>query len=417
MRTASTRILPWTVFEWDARIPCQNHLRAKKRAVCAETVARRTSAMGARNLCKILLHRRMQRARENGWSNAAMCGIMKGEGPGRERTGTIQLRAGGNAMNYTNDAYVTMLLSMALSPNREEYARPLSTQELKQLEDRVRACGMHHIGRLMNIDIGGLMIQLDISEEEAYRIYTLLNRSVQLSYTVENYLHRGIEVVTCYNGEYPQRLKRRMEYAAPPVFYRCGNQELLDAPMLAIVGISGVKTSPEVRDSIETLVRNGVRLGYTILTGGELGVSRVAMNLTSEYGGNLVEVLGGDMMAHIQEEGVAELLAANRAAVLSLEHPEALFTVSHAIARNKLLFSLAEAAFIFNTDGKRGEMDAIRNRYCDWIYAWTGCAHNQALIARGAIPVKNVLDMDLGELSPHWRNSQSEQINIFDLFD
>ena len=320
-------------------------------------------------------------------------------------------------MNYTNDAYVTMLLTMALSPNREEYARPLSTQELKQLEERVRAGGLHHIGRLMNIDIGGLMLQLDISEEEAYRIYTLLNRSVQLSYTVENYLHKGIEVVTCYNDEYPQRLKRRMEDAAPPVFYRCGNQELLNSPMLAIVGISGVKTSPEVRDSIEMLVRNGVRLGYTILTGGELGVSRVAMNLATEYGGNLVEVLGGDMQAHIQEEGVAELLAANRAAVLSLEHPEALFTVSHAIARNKLLFSLAEAAFIFNTDGKRGELDAIRNRYCDWIYAWTGCANNRALIARGAIPVSNVSEMNLGELSPYWRNSQSEQMNIFDLFD
>ena len=49
-----------------------------------------------------------------------------------------------------------------------------------------------------------------ISEEEAYRIYTLLNRSVQLSYTVENHLRQGIEVVTCYDDEYPQRLKRRI---------------------------------------------------------------------------------------------------------------------------------------------------------------------------------------------------------------
>lgn len=146
-------------------------------------------------------------------------------------------------MNYSDDAFVTMLLTMALSPNREEYARPFSTQELKRLEEKVRAGGLFHIGRLMNVDIGGLMFKLDISEEEAYRIYTLLNRSVQLSYTVENHLRQGIEVVTCYNDEYPARLKRRMEEAAPPVFYRCGNQELLTKPMLAIVGISGVKTS------------------------------------------------------------------------------------------------------------------------------------------------------------------------------
>ena len=320
-------------------------------------------------------------------------------------------------MNYTNDAYVTMLLTMALSPNREEYARPFSTQELKRLEEKVRAGGLYHIGRLANIDISGLMLKLDISEEEAYRIYTLLNRSVQLSYTIENHLRQGVEVITCYDDEYPQRIRRRMEDAAPPVFYRCGNQELLQSPMLAIVGISGVKTTPEVRDCVETLVRNAVRLGYTILTGGELGVSRVAMNMTAEYGGTLVEVLGGDMMSHIHEDGIAELLATQRAAVVSLEHPEALFTVSHAIARNKFIFSLAEAAFVFNTDGKRGELDAIRNRYCDWIYAWTGYANNQTLLMRGAIPAGNITEMDFGDLSRHWRDSESEQLNIFDMLN
>lgn len=318
-------------------------------------------------------------------------------------------------MNYSDDAFVTMLLTMALSPNREEYARPYSTQELKRLEEKVRASGLFHIGRLANVDIGGLMLKLDISEEEAYRIYTLLNRSVQLSYTIENHLRQGVEVVTCYDDEYPQRIKRRMVDAAPPVFYRCGNYELLNHPMLAIVGISGVKTTPEVRDSVETLVRNAVRLGYTILTGGELGVSRVAMNMAIEYGGTLVEVLGGDMINHIHEDGIAELLATNRAAVVSLEHPEALFTVSHAIARNKMMFALAEAAFVFNTDGKRGEMDAIRNRYCDWIYAWTGYANNQPLIMRGAIPAGNIPEMDFGDLSRHWSNSGSEQLNIFDM--
>lgn len=320
-------------------------------------------------------------------------------------------------MNYSDDAFVTMLLTMSLSPNREEYARPYSTQELKRLEEKVRACGLYHIGRLANVDIGGLMQNLDVSEEEAYRIYTLLNRSVQLSYTIENYLRKGVEVITCYDDGYPQRVKRRMENAAPPVFYRCGNAELLQKPMLALIGISGVKTTPEVRDSVETLVRNAIRAGYGILTGGELGVSRVAMNMTMEYGGTLVEILGGDMINHIHEDGIAELLAMGRAAVFSLEHPEALFTVSHAIARNKVIFALSEASFIFNTDGKRGEMDAIRNHYCDWIYAWTGHSNNQQLIMRGAIPASNIPSMNFSDLVRHWQNSESEQMNIFDMLD
>ena len=35
---------------------------------------------------------------------------------------------GGVRLNYSDDAFVTMLLSMALSPNKEEYARPYGTQ-------------------------------------------------------------------------------------------------------------------------------------------------------------------------------------------------------------------------------------------------------------------------------------------------
>lgn len=320
-------------------------------------------------------------------------------------------------MNYSDDAFATMLLTMALSPNREEYARPLGTLELKKLEEKLRESELYHIGRIINYDIGGLMFKLGLSEEEAYRIFTLLNRSVQLSYSVENYLLQGIEVVTYYNDDYPQRVRRKMEELAPPVFYRRGNAELLAKPMLAIVGISGVKTTPEVRDAVETLVRNAIRMGYTILTGGELGVSKVAMNFAMEYGGTVVEVLGGDMNQHVAEEGIADLLNENRAAVISLEHPDALFTVAHAISRNKMLFSLAEAAVVFNTDGKRGELDALKNRYCDWIYAWIGDPNNHTLISRGAIPIQNVSEMDFDLLSRHWKNSQSEQMNFFDMLN
>ena len=320
-------------------------------------------------------------------------------------------------MNYSDDAFVTLLLTMSLSPNREEFARPLNTAEMHQLEERVRKCDIGRIGRLANIDISGLMLKLGISEEEAYRIYTLMNREVQISYSLENFLKQEIEVVTCRDADYPRRLHLRMETAAPQIFYRCGNPELLDRPMLAVVGISGVKTTAEVRKYVETIVDNGIRLGYTLLTGGELGVSRVVANLALERGGTLVEVLGGDMAAHMHEDGIAELIAMQRAAVISLEHPEALFTVSHGIARNKVLFSLAEAAFVFNTDGKRGETDALRNRYCDWIYAWTGHPGAAALVSRGAIGVSDVTALDFDDLSRHWKNSQSEHMSLFDMLD
>ena len=45
-------------------------------------------------------------------------------------------------MKHNDDAYAAMLLTMALSPNKEEYARPLSVQEFRQLERSVGNSGM-----------------------------------------------------------------------------------------------------------------------------------------------------------------------------------------------------------------------------------------------------------------------------------
>ena len=318
-------------------------------------------------------------------------------------------------MGYTSDGFATLLLTMALSANREEYARPYSTQEYYRLEKRVRESDIHSIGGLMGVDISGLMMRLDISEEEGYRIFTLLNRGVQLGYTIESFLMREVEVISRYDTEYPKRLGRKMKDAAPPFLYRTGNASLIGGPAVSIVGISGVKTTPEVRDGIIAIVRKACELGFTVITGGELGVSRIAANAVLEHGGNLVDVLGGGLYDHLESEPIEALLKENRAAVISMEHPEAMFTVSHAISRNKVIFALSDAAFICNTDNKRGETDALHNRYCNWIYAWTGYPANHTLIGKGASPVQDLRSFDIESMSRHWQGSQSEQINMFDM--
>lgn len=318
-------------------------------------------------------------------------------------------------MAYTGDAYATMLLTMVLSPNREEYARPYSTQEFAKLEQRVRESEFHGVGELVGVDISGLMLRLGVSEEEGYRIFTLLNRGVQLGYAVENFMMRNVGIVTLYNDDYPDRLKKKMRSSAPPFLYRVGNSELIGKPAIAIMGISGVKTTPEVRDGVVSIVRSAAKLGYTIMTGGELGVSRVAAGAVLEYGGTMIDVLGGGLFEHLEYEPIAKLMEKGRMALLSLEHPEAMFTVSHAIARNKVILALSDAAFICNTDNKRGEADALHNRYCDWIYAWSGYPANGTLVSRGATPIADLRTINLREMSKHWRSSQSEQLDMFDL--
>ena len=89
---------------------------------------------------------------------------------------------------YNDDAFATMLLTIPLSADRAEYARPLSTAEYRRLLSRVKSSAAGRLGALLRADISGLMMLLGVSEEEGYRLYTLLNRGVQLSYTLENFM-------------------------------------------------------------------------------------------------------------------------------------------------------------------------------------------------------------------------------------
>ena len=312
-------------------------------------------------------------------------------------------------MQYNEASFAVMLLTMALSPDREEYARPLSIQEFRQLEKRMRDAGMENPGKLLGVDISGLMLKLDIEEQEAYRIFTLCGRGIQLDYALEGFYDRGIRVVTQCDGEYPQRLKKRLNDAAPPVFYAFGDLPA-GAPSLALVGIGGIRTTPEARDGIESLVRQAAKLGYAVITGGEPGVSHVAAGAAEEYGARLLEILGGALGAR-----AVEAAGDPRVSGISLEHPDALFTVSHAIARNRALFALSDAAIVFNTDGKRGEGESLSRGYCDWIYAWQGHPSTQALIARGAYPVADLSALDVDQLSREWQSSRAEQLSIFDM--
>ena len=317
-------------------------------------------------------------------------------------------------MSHSDDAYAAMLLTMALSPNREEYTKPLCVQEFRRFEAAVRASRFRSIGALLDVDISGMMMYLGMNEEESYRIYTLMHRGVQLSYALDAYEAEGIDVVTQYDEAYPGRLESKLAESAPPFLYRCGNVGIMKQPAIAVMGISGVKTAPEAHRCIEALVRWAIGANYAVITGGEPGISRLAAGMTDRFGGQLVELLAGGMRERLADEIVTRMVSEGRAALLSCEHPDALFTTAHAVSRNRLLFALADAAFIFNTDGRRGDVEALQNRMCDWIYAWEKYAGNDTLIARGAVPFKELSAVDMDKMSRHWSSSRSQQLSVFD---
>lgn len=317
-------------------------------------------------------------------------------------------------MRHNDDAFTAMLLSLPLTADKEELVLPLSSAEFFALQERVRASELERIGDLIGLDVSGVMRRLSISEAEAYRLCMLLSRTMPLSYAMENFYEQNLELLTVYDAPYPERMAARLGLDAPAAMYTCGNIDLLKIPLIGILGIAGVKMTKTVENSLRALVRGIVREGYGIVTSSELGACRLAESEAVACGGKVVCVLAGDLMRRKKEEMYAQAIANDDMLLISLVHPDAPHTAVHAVARNRLVYSLPVASFIATTDGKRGEYEALRKRYTDWLYAFDTPepAGNRVVIGRGAIPVYDIAQMDFSQYARNWRMACAEQLSF-----
>ena len=176
---------------------------------------------------------------------------------------------------HRDDSFATMLLTCALSPDREELVHPLCATEFHELRLLAARAGAP-LGQLIGMDMSGVMRLLEVDEMTAYRLCILLGRILPLSYMLESLAEKGVDMVAYFDAEYPAHVKRALPDSAPPVIYSCGDLSLLEQKAVAIVGVSSVKLAQSLRQSIRDFTRTAVEEGYAIVTGGELGVMRVA---------------------------------------------------------------------------------------------------------------------------------------------
>lgn len=317
-------------------------------------------------------------------------------------------------MQHKDDAFTAMLLTLPLTADKEELVRPLTSAEFLTLQKRVEASPLKTIGALIGMDISAIMEQLEMPEQEAYRICMLLSRTMPLSYAMERYYEKDIDILTLMDDEYPLRLAEKLDTDAPTAMYVSGNLELLQKPLIGILGISGVKMEKSVQEGLRTLVRSIAQEGFGIITSGEPGACRVAEAEAFECGASVVSVLAGDLMKKKDEEMYENAVRDGKALMISLVHPDAPYTNVHAAARNRVVYAMSLAAFIVTTDAKRGESDALRRKLCDWLYAFDTPAPlgNRIVIQRGALPVRDIEQMDFAKYAQNWRMACAEQLTF-----
>jgi len=68
------------------------------------------------------------------------------------------------------------------------------------------------------------------------RICDLLSRSPALALALEKWQRAGLWVITRSDPDYPVRLKQLLKNSSPPLFFGCGNRQLLNRGGLTVVG-------------------------------------------------------------------------------------------------------------------------------------------------------------------------------------
>jgi len=215
------------------------------------------------------------------------------------------------------------------------------------------------------------------------RLKRLLKRGYLLARALERWNQRQIWVVGPGDPQYPERFEERLKDDAPPLLYVCGDPEILATGGLAVVGSRDV--TDESLEYAHSVGRLAAEAGLTIVSGGARGVDQAAMRGALESGGKAVGVLANNLENAALNRDHRSYLMEHQLVLVSPYDPRAGFDTGTAMARNKLIYALADAALVVQSGyGKGG--------------TWHGAA--EQLEKLRFVPVYVRLD---GEVSPGLR--------------
>ncbi len=184
------------------------------------------------------------------------------------------------------------------------------------------------------------------------RLKRLVARGFLLSQAMERWRARAIWVVSRADEVYPARLKDRLKDLAPPVLYGCGDPALLNTGGLAVVGSRNA--DPTVLESAMGIGALAARAQRTIISGGARGIDQAAMSGALEAGGNAAGVLADSLERAALNREHRNYLRDGQLVLISPYDPQAGFNIGNAMQRNKLIYALADAALVVQSEYGKG---------------------------------------------------------------
>ena len=283
-----------------------------------------------------------------------------------------------NAELSDNTKSILLLTAPLIVGEGKAAIRPLGTAEYSRLAQQLRE---HNQQPADLLQPGAADLLRDLRPDvDIARIGQLLERGFLLSQAVEYWKARAIWVISRADPDYPLRYKKRLGRLAPPVIYGCGSPDLLDFGGLAVIG-SRNADDPAL-EYAENVGRLAAGARYPVISGGARGVDQAAMSAALTEGGTAIGVLSDKLERAALERDNRDVLLDERLVLISPYDPRAGFNAGNSMQRNKLVYALADAALVVESDYNKGG-------------TWTGAAEQLDKLRSVPVYVRSV-----GEIGP-----------------
>lgn len=255
-------------------------------------------------------------------------------------------------INISNDSKTILLLCGVFGgKDGLNSVKPLTLREYNTLirilvERELTPADLLEEDILSNLQ-SDLPVGIDIN-----RIRQLLSRGASLAFALENWMNKGVWILTRGAEQYPKALSVRFGSGCPPILYGVGDLALLQKAGLAIVGSRHIDEEAETYTA--EIGTRCVESGFAVVSGGARGVDQIAMTSALQAGGTAVGMLADSLLRASVSGRFRDALLDKRLLLMSPFNPDAGFSVGNAMARNRFIYALAKYSLIINAEFQKG---------------------------------------------------------------
>lgn len=210
--------------------------------------------------------------------------------------------------------------------------KPLTTAQLRTLADRVAYGRRSAEDRELVLED---LTALGYSSDMAEHIRFLLSEEDVLDYYLRKAQLLECSPITRVSEGYPLHLRKRLHLDSPGVLWARGDTELLNLPMVSLVGSRELHA--ENWKFAAEVGRQAALQGYVLVSGNARGADRTAQESCLASGGKVISVVADELWKQPLREDVL---------YLSEDDFEASFSSQRALSRNRVIHALGLKTFV-----------------------------------------------------------------------